>query len=72
MESYLRNFLFRLLVKLFLENKCNETANRLLDRYFELFDDEAGDFFANMSPEAVQEMETRILAKIHEIIDRLD
>jgi len=72
MESYLKKFLFNLLIELFLENKCNETANRLLDRYFELFDDEVGDYFAKMPPEEIQEMETRILAKIHEIIDQLD
>ena len=72
MESYLKKFLFNLIVELFLENKCNETAKMLLNRYYDLFDDEMGDFFGNMSPEAVREMEKRMLAKIHEIIDRLD
>lgn len=72
MESYLKKFLFDLLIELFLENKCNETANTLLDRYFELFDDAMGDYFAEMPPEEIQEMETRILARIHDIIDQID
>lgn len=74
MESYLKNFLFDLLIGLILKNKCNETAKRLLNRYFELFDfyDEGETYFTDMAPEEVEEMEIRILSNIHQIIDRLD